>query len=76
MRHNHLRDVHAELLREVCRDVVVEPVLLPLTGEKLHYKTANRSPEARADISARGIWNPLDKAFFDIQGGPQSSDQK
>ena len=30
MRHNALRDLHADLLQEACRDVVVEPSLLPL----------------------------------------------
>ena len=33
LRHNSLRDLLAELLEEICKDVVVEPPLLPLTGE-------------------------------------------
>jgi hypothetical protein len=33
MRHNALRDLNAELQREVCKDVVVEPHLLPLESE-------------------------------------------
>ena len=32
MRHNNLRDLNAELQREVCRDVVVEPPLLPINS--------------------------------------------
>ena len=28
-----LRDLLAELLEEMCKDVVIEPPLLPLTGE-------------------------------------------
>ena len=35
LRHNSLRDLLAELLEEICKDVVIEPPLLPLTGEKL-----------------------------------------
>ena len=30
MRHNNIRDLEASLLREVCRDVKVEPELLPI----------------------------------------------
>ena len=34
LRHNSLRDLFAELLREICHDVTIEPLLLPLEGEK------------------------------------------
>ena len=34
-RHNSIRDLFAELLSEVCKDVITEPPLLPLTGETL-----------------------------------------
>ena len=33
IRHNRIRDVTANLLKEVCRDVRIEPHLQPLTGE-------------------------------------------
>ena len=39
-RHNDVRDFTAQLLSEVCHDVAVEPLLTPLTGETLKYKTA------------------------------------
>ena len=36
LRHNSLRDLLAELLEEICNDVVIEPTRPhPLTGEKL-----------------------------------------
>lgn len=35
MRHNHIRDTEAEIMREVCRDVQIEPVLIPLEGESM-----------------------------------------
>ena len=35
MRHNALRDLNADLQREVCRDVVVEPRLLPLDNHTM-----------------------------------------
>jgi len=41
---------------EVCHDVAIEPVLQRLTGENLHYATANVEDEARLDVSARGFW--------------------
>jgi len=34
-RHNELRDLEAEMLRMVCKDVEVEPVLQEITGEVL-----------------------------------------
>ena len=66
LRHNEIRDVSAELMSEVCKDVRKEPGLLPLTGEQLKT-SANSSNEARLDISARDFWIPYQRAFFDIR---------
>ena len=33
MRHNNLRDVNAEFQKEVCHDVKVEPMRIPMEGE-------------------------------------------
>ena len=44
-RHNELRDLGAELLSTVCKDVQVEPVLQQVTGETLN-RGANRAPDA------------------------------
>ena len=41
LRHNEVRDLTANLLSEVCNNVVIEPHLQPLSGETLQYKTAN-----------------------------------
>ena len=35
--------------------------------ERLNLGTANRSPEARLDVSARGFWNRGQRAFFDVR---------
>ena len=51
-RHNELRNLTAEILGEVCKNVVIEPLLTPLTGEEL-LKSSNTSNQARADKSAR-----------------------
>ncbi len=68
IRHNELRDVTAELLRNVCKDVTVEPLLQPLTTEVLHGRTCNRQDDARLDVSARGVWGDrFGRAFFDVR---------
>ena len=67
MRHNELRDLTAELLSEVCKDVALEPKLIPLTGENLKFKSANVEDESRLDVSARSFWSRSSKAFFDIR---------
>ena len=59
MRHNEVRDAEAELLREVCRDVQVEPALIPLSGQQFS-RSRHHSDLARFDISARGLWSPME----------------
>ena len=56
MLHNEVRDLTASLLGDVCGDVQIEPTLVPLSGETQFYRSANVSPEARLDVSARGFW--------------------
>ena len=63
IRHNDLRDLTAKLLSEVCRDVEVEPTLLPLTGEHMDYRTAIETDEARVEIRARRFWIRGQQAF-------------
>ena len=58
-RHNELRDLEAEMLRMVCNDVEVEPVLQEVTGETLNHG-ANKAPEARLHIHARGFGRDRD----------------
>ena len=65
MRHNVIRDTIAELLEETCKDVRIEPQLQPVTGESLPA-SANRTIGARADVSAIGVWQPLQRAFIDV----------
>ena len=66
-RHNAVRDFTAELLAEVCKDVAVEPLLTPLTGETFQNKTAKVEDQARLDVSARGVWMRGSKAYFDVK---------
>ena len=66
-RHNELRDLLAGVLQEVLPDVEVEPHLLPLHGEDISAVSANRQPEARLDIRARGFWSRQQDAYFDVR---------
>ena len=65
-RHNELRHLEAEMLRMVCNDVEVELVLQEVTGETLNHG-ANKAPDARLDIHARGFWERQRSAFFDVR---------
>jgi hypothetical protein len=66
LRHNEIRDITAELLAEVCKDVRIEPPLEQLTGETFPNRSANVADEARLDVSATGLWIPYQKAFLDM----------
>ena len=65
MRHNNLRDYEATLFREVCRDVKVEPDLLPLGASGTTSR--NKANKARPDVSAIGIWSPMERTFLDVR---------
>ena len=67
MRHDEVRDITAQMLKEVCHDVAVEPLLLPMQGEQLARRTANTSGDARVDVSARGFWTRGQRAYFDVR---------
>jgi len=67
-RHNNVRDLTSQLLKEVCYDVRSKPVLLdPLKELDDLPKCAIQNPEARADISASGFWLRYQRAFFDVK---------
>ncbi len=66
LRHDSLRNTTGELLGKVCRDVTIEPALINVTTEQLP-NGANTADNARLDVSARGFWTPLDRAFTDIR---------
>ena len=67
-RHNEIRDLTANLLKEICADVESEPKLQPLSGEEFLHASANRDPEARLDVKARGFWGgAFECAFFDVR---------
>ena len=67
IRHNDIRDLTANILREICNDVEVETKLIPLTGEQLQYRSAITGDEARLDIRARTFWVRDQEAILDIR---------
>ena len=62
-----LRDFTTEILQEVCKDVAVEPLLTPLTGEHFDLKSTNTDDHARVDVAARGVWVKGSRVFFDVR---------
>ena len=48
--HNDIRDLTANILRELCNDVEVEAKLIPLTVEELQYRSVITADEVRLDI--------------------------
>ena len=67
MRHNAVRDVEADFLRNVSEDVSVEPGLIQLTGNEKRSSGSNLEDNARLDISCRGFWAPLQKIFLGVR---------
>ena len=65
MRHNRIQDLEAELMREVCHDVKVEPELLPLDSEV--DRAGNVAEKARLDVSGIGVWGSYERSFLDVR---------
>ena len=65
MRHNNIRNLEAALLKDVCKDIKIEPELLPLGNSET--QSTNVAEKARLDVSAVGIWSPMERTFLDIR---------
>ena len=67
MRHNSVRDTVAFLLKEAkCKDVKVEPALIPVNASSYKRSTITND-DARLDVSAVGVYSPFERTFFDIR---------
>ena len=66
MRHNALRDSLANIMKDVCTDVKIEPQLLPVNAND-YQSCTNTSEQARLDISAVGVRGSFERTFFDVQ---------
>ena len=64
--HDNIRDFEARLLAQVCKDIEVEPPLQDLSNERLP-RSANKIPDARLDLRARGFRRRGQNAYFDIR---------
>ena len=71
IRHIELCDTFSSLLREVCQEVTTEPCLQPVSGETFPRST-NTEANARLDIRARGCWDNMQDAFFDVRSSTPS----
>ena len=58
IRHNDLRNLTAHLLMEVCKDVDLEPQLVPVTGEESFNKWA-----ANTRTKQGSLWNQGDSGW-------------
>ncbi len=64
--HNEIRDVTANLLTEVCHNVITEPDLQPLSG--MTRATSNTADRARLDIAVNGFWGGrFERTFLDVR---------
>ena len=66
MRHNEVRDLEAEFLSDICKDVRIEPGLLPVGNTHLPL-SANTAENARLDTSAVGLYSPFERNFTDVR---------
>ena len=65
-RHDNVRNAIAEYLRAIgCKDVKIEPPLIPIESEK--FQKGNNADKARLDVSARGLWSTFEKTFVDVR---------
>ena len=62
-----IRDTATFFLQEAkCKDVRIEPALLPVRPTSFSRKT-NTQEEARLDVAAVGLYAPFERTFFDIR---------
>ena len=53
------------MLKDVCKDVKIEPELLPIGNAD--PDSTNVALKARLDVSAVGVWSPMERTFFDVR---------
>ena len=66
-RHNTVRDVIAEILKEICKDVKIEPELIPIESDLNRASIGNTAEKARLDVSCVGLWSPVERTFMDVR---------
>ena len=66
MRHNSIRDTQGKIMREVLKDVQIEPMLQPIENAEFGRSTTT-AENARLDVSERGLWGNFERTFFDVR---------
>ena len=67
LRHE-IRDLTANLLTEVCHEVITEPDLQPLSTETFSLSSTNIQDGARLDIAVNGFWGGRhERTFCDVR---------
>ena len=64
MQHNQVRDTIANVMKEICHDVQVEPHLIPIEGGSLINSNAITEDNARLDVSGGGVRALFDRTFI------------
>jgi len=65
-RHDNVRNSIAEYLREVTKDVRIEPALIPIESSRYQQK-GNNADKARLDVSCRGLWSTFEVTYGDVR---------
>ena len=66
-RHDDIRNLLTSLLSKVCKDVEIEPHLLPIDHKVFNLRSTVTSPEARLDIKAGSFWSRGETASFHVR---------
>ena len=66
-RHDDIKNMLAVCLGSICKNVTVEPDLIPVSNETFRFKSANVEKDARLDIKANGFYRRGQTAFFDVR---------
>ena len=64
--HNHLYNIIANVLDQVCDDVQIEPPPQTLTGKTFGSRSRNMRDETRLDVSAIEFWKKYQISFFGV----------
>ena len=68
IRHNEIRETFAKFLNEKCKDVQIEPKILPVGDSAFSRQSVTTEDEARLDVKASGLWGSVfERTFFDVK---------
>ena len=59
MRHDQIRNLEADFMKAICRDVKIEPHLIPICKNN-----GNTTDQAWLVLPCVAIWGPMEKNYF------------